>query len=263
MQKEAVILIHGMGRTHRSMRKLETFLKSKGYITYNRSYPSTVANVERSAVHYINSALATLAHENISKVHFVTHSLGGLLVRYFLSNHQIKKLGRVVMLAPPNQGSEVAERYQEKFWYKWITGVPGQQLQQTNNRLLRDMKPLKTEVGIIAGIKSSDPWFNHVFQYAHDGKVSVEGAKLPEMTEMIKVPHGHTFIMNKTSVKNHIANFLASGNFFRPSPKISIFDLVKEQQSEGLKSPLLTDGELLQPSQKEQKYDRDDKPQQR
>ncbi|WP_223670793.1 esterase/lipase family protein [Kangiella shandongensis] len=262
MKKEAVILIHGMGRSHRSMRKLEVFLKAKGYVTYNRSYPSTVANVERSAVHYINSALANISHESISTVHFVTHSLGGLLVRYFLSNHQMKKLGRIVMLSPPNQGSEVAERYRKHFWYKWITGIPGQQLYQNNNPLLKELKPLKTEVGIIAGTRSSDPWFNHAFEHPHDGKVSVNGAQLPEMKQMIQVPHGHTFIMNKASVKNHIANFLATGNFYRPTQKISMFNFVKDNKATKQSADPRTGSTKKAPPQpypEAQKDDHDDK----
>ena len=203
-----------MGRSSRSMRRLEHYLQDKGYITYNQSYPSTVAEVERSSVHYINSALATIPREDISKIHFVTHSLGGLLVRYYLSNHSINNLGRIVMLAPPNNGSKVAERYRHKFWYKWITGKPGQQLYQKDNPLLQNLKPLEAEVGIIAGTRSSDPWFNHVFDIEHDGKVSVEDVKLNEMKDLLKVKYGHTFIMNKTKVKRHIYNFLATGNFY-------------------------------------------------
>ncbi|GAA0211549.1 alpha/beta fold hydrolase [Kangiella japonica] len=214
MEKEAVILIHGMGRSSRSMKSLERYLKTKGYLTYNQSYPSTVSQVERSSIHYINSALANIPH-SISKIHFVTHSLGGILVRYYLSKHSIRKLGRIVMLAPPNQGSDVAEKYRAHFWYKWTTGVPGQQLHKTDNELLEKLKPISTEVGIIAGTSSSDPWFNHVFKSEHDGKVSVENTKLPEMKDMITVNHGHTFIMNKRKVKQYILNFLTSGNFYR------------------------------------------------
>jgi predicted alpha/beta hydrolase family esterase len=215
LKKEAVILIHGMGRSRRSMARLEKYLQNKGYITYNQSYPSTVANVERSAIHYINSALANIPRDSISKIHFVTHSLGGLLVRYYLTHHKIKKLGRIIMLAPPNKGSEVAEQYRHHFWYKWMTGEPGQQLYQSNNPLLEQLEPIEGDVGIIAGTRSSDPWFNHVFDTEHDGKVSVECAKLPEMKDLITVDYGHTFIMNKRKVKHHIANFLATGDFYK------------------------------------------------
>lgn len=203
-----------MGRSSRSMKSLERFLRAEGYFTYNQSYPSTVSHVERSSIHYINSALANIPH-SISKIHFVTHSLGGILVRYYLSNHTINKLGRIVMLAPPNEGSDVAEKYREHFWYKWLTGLPGQQLHKTNNALLENLKPIPVEVGIIAGNSSSDPWFNHVFNSEHDGKVSVENTKLPEMKDLITVNHGHTFIMNKRKVKQHILNFLSTGNFYR------------------------------------------------
>ncbi|GAA4354398.1 hypothetical protein GCM10023151_00400 [Kangiella marina] len=197
------------------MKRLETYLNKKGYVTYNRSYPSTVAGVERSAVHYINSALANISRDEVSKIHFVTHSLGGLLVRYYLSNHKIKQLGRIVMLAPPNNGSPVAEKYRDRFWYRWMTGVPGQQLHKSNNPLLEKLDPIYTDVGIIAGTRSSDPWFNHVFDGEHDGKVAVADTKLTEMKDLITVKHGHTFIMNKRKVKDHIVNFLATGNFYR------------------------------------------------
>ncbi|AKE52139.1 alpha/beta hydrolase [Kangiella geojedonensis] len=219
LKKEAVILIHGMGRSRRSMKRLENYLRQKGYVTYNRSYPSTVANIERSAVHYINSALANISRDDVSKIHFVTHSLGGLLVRYYLSNHKIKQLGRIVMLAPPNNGSEVAERYRNHFWYRWMTGAPGQQLHKSGNALLEKLKPVETEVGVIAGTSSSDPWFNHVFEGEHDGKVSVNDAKLSEMKDLITVSHGHTFIMNKRKVKRHIVNFLNTGNFYQPQKR--------------------------------------------
>ena len=196
------------------MKRLEKYLKKKGYLTYNRSYPSTVANVQRSAVHYINSALAHIPRESVSKIHFVTHSLGGLLVRYYFSNHKLNNLGRIVMLAPPNQGSIVAEKYRHHFWYKWMTGQPGQQLHKSDNELLQQLKPLETEVGIIAGTRSSDPWFNHAFDLPHDGKVSIEDTKLVEMKAHMTVSYGHTFIMNKQKVKHHIENFLATGDFF-------------------------------------------------
>lgn len=214
-----------MGRSKRSMRKLESYLKYKGYVTYNRSYPSTVANVERSAIHYINSALANIPRDEICKIHFVTHSLGGLLVRYYLTHHKIKQLGRIVMLAPPNNGSEVAERYKDHFWYRWMTGVPGQQLHKSDNQLLNKLKPLDTEVGVIAGTRSSDPWFNHVFDDDHDGKVSVNDTKLSEMKDLITVAHGHTFIMNKRKVKNHVANFLANGDFYRAQQRKPLYDI--------------------------------------
>ncbi|WP_223578931.1 alpha/beta fold hydrolase [Kangiella taiwanensis] len=225
MKKEAVILIHGMGRSRRSMKKLERYLRHKGYVTYNRSYPSTVANVERSAVHYINSALANISRDEISKIHFVTHSLGGLLVRYYLTHHKIKQVGRIVMLAPPNNGSEVAERYRDHFWYRWMTGAPGQQLHKNDNPLLNKLRPLEAEVGVIAGTRSSDPWFNHVFKGEHDGKVSVNDTKLSEMKDLITVDHGHTFIMNKRKVKRHIVNFLAHGDFYRSQQRKHLYDL--------------------------------------
>lgn len=207
---EAIIFIHGMGRKHHSFRKLQKEAKRRGYITYNQTYSSTKQKVEYSSKQYIEKALDSLKVHAPTKVHFVTHSLGGILIRYYLSHYTIKNLGAIAMLAPPNQGSHITERYKNLFWYKTATGVAGQQLGISNNQLLKSLKPINTKLLIIAGSRSSDPWFNSVFDEPHDGKVSVRATKLAEPHKHITVDAGHTFIMNNAEVQKHIFEFLSN-----------------------------------------------------
>lgn len=211
--KQLVILIHGMGRTRFSMRSLEKYFEGKGYQVINESYDSRSKPIETIAVEHIGQLLDAIDSDQYEAIHFVTHSLGGIMLRYYLSLHSINKLGRIVMIAPPNQGSEVAELYKDKLWYKLATGKPGQQLYINNNPLLEQLKHVPADVGIMIGTKSSDPWFNHAFAGPHDGKVSVESARLPEMKDFITVDHGHTFIMNNRKVQQQIEHFLQHGIF--------------------------------------------------
>lgn len=207
---EAVILIHGLGRSLWSLKRLELRLQKLGYATYNQSYPSTKQRVDVSAESYISKALATLTSEKYDKIHFVTHSLGGIMVRYYLSNHSIENLGRIVMLAPPNHGSEIADKFKDQWWYKIATGPTGQQLTE-NNPLYKQLKPLDTEVAVITGNRSSDPWFNFLFDGDHDGKISVKSAKLKENHHFQVVNSGHTLLMESKEVRDLVINFLTNG----------------------------------------------------
>ncbi len=213
---EAVILIHGLGRTQWSLKRLEKRLQQLGYVTYNESYPSTKQTVDKSANDYISKALETLEAEKFDKIHFVTHSLGGILVRYYLSNHKIANLGRVLMLAPPNHGSEIADTFKDKWWYKMATGPSGQQLTESSP-LYSQLKPLQTEIGVIIGNRSSDPWFNFLFDGEHDGKVSVKSAKLEEQHQLQVVNCGHTLLMENRLVSDAIVKFLQTGELKKAS----------------------------------------------
>ena len=61
--------------------------------------------------------------------------MGGLLLRYYLSRHRIDKLGHTVMLAPPNHGSEVADKLRDNILYRIINGPAGLQLGTDANSL--------------------------------------------------------------------------------------------------------------------------------
>jgi hypothetical protein len=212
-KKECVIVLHGMGRTKKSMNRLEKSLIKDNYTVWNESYPSTSGSIEKLAVDHIEKGLAFCNKAEAETIHFVTHSLGGIMVRYYLQDHKIDNLGKIVMLSPPNKGSEVADFLKNVFVYKVVMGPAGQQLGTDSNSLPKSMRYIDANVGIITGNKTLDPWFSPLIPGADDGKVSVESAKLEEMSDFMVVESTHAFIMRNALVIDQIKNFLKHGKF--------------------------------------------------
>lgn len=215
MHEECVIVLHGMGRTRMSMGLIEDALTEEGYRVWNASYPSRSAPVETLAVDAINKGLAFCRQPLSRKIHFVTHSLGGILIRYYLQDHDINELGRIVMLSPPNQGSEVVDALRDNYFYQAAMGPAGLQIGTGEHSLPNELQPIPGDIGIITGNSTSDPWFSPIIPGDDDGKVSVERAKLDEMDDFLVVENGHTFIMRDDVVIRQIMYFLKNGKFER------------------------------------------------
>ena len=210
---EEVILLHGLCRTTRSMAKMEQALTNAGYRVRNVDYPSRTASVQQLADDAIGKAVADCQRDGAVKIDFVTHSLGGILVRSYLARHSIPSLGRVVMLAPPNQGSEVADKLGWLFLYKWINGPAGNELGTGTNSTPTRLGPAAFPVGIIAGDRSIN-WINSLLIPGRDdGKVSVERTKLAGMSDHIVIHATHPFIMRNREVIRQTIQFLRAGAF--------------------------------------------------
>lgn len=211
--RECVILLHGLGRTSLSMLGIESVLSGAGYYVANSGYDSRAGDIEGLADSAITAALNECAAWHAARIHFVTHSLGGILVRQYLQDHSIDGLGRIVMLAPPNQGSEVADLLRDNSLYRFATGPAGQQLGTGAQSVPLRLQPIPGEIGVIAGDSSSDPWFSPSIPGDDDGKVSVQRARLAEMQDFLVVDNGHTFIMHDDTVQEQVLHFLQTGRF--------------------------------------------------
>jgi len=210
------ILLHGMGRTHRSMGKMARHLSDQGYIVVNLDYPSTEADIETLSMGIVAETVDRCRSEDSeAPIHFVTHSLGGILVRHYLQDHTLPPDSRVVMLSPPNRGSEIADGLKDFPPYRWIMGPAGQQLGTTANAIPNRLEKVDVSVGVIAGDRSLEPWFSAQIPGPDDGKVSVERARLPEMTDFLVVHRSHGFIMNDAEVIAQTVHFLRHGKFKR------------------------------------------------
>ncbi|MEP0006200.1 MAG: alpha/beta hydrolase [Balneola sp.] len=208
---DCVILLHGLARSDNSFSKMEQKLNEEGYFVINKSYPSTKHDIETLANDIIPRSVASCPDS--SQVHFVTHSLGGILIRQYLSEHSVTNLGRVVMLAPPNKGSEITDGMKDNVLYKTVNGPAGLQLGTDSLSVPNQLGPANFELGIIAGTKTVNPILSQMLPNPDDGKVSVESTKLNGMADHIEVPYSHTFIMNKDDVIEQVIRFLKNGSF--------------------------------------------------
>lgn len=211
--QEEVILLHGLCRTSRSMVKMERALTDAGYKVHNVNYPSRTASIEKLADDAIGKAVGDCQRDGATKINFVTHSLGGILVRSYLARHTIPELGRVVMLAPPNRGSEVVDKLGWLFLFKLINGSAGNELGTDKNSTPNKLGAANFPVGIIAGDRSIN-WINSLLiPGSDDGKVSVERTKLAGMSDHIVIHTTHPFIMKNHEVIRQTILFLQTGDF--------------------------------------------------
>jgi triacylglycerol lipase len=211
---ENVILLHGLCRTGRSMDKIQRALAQAGYTVWNVNYPSRTAPIETLADDAIGKAVTNCLENGATKIDFVTHSMGGILVRSYLSRHTIPELGRVAMLAPPNQGSEIVDKLGSLSLFKWITGPAGNELGTDENSLPNELGPAHFAVGIIASDRSIN-WINSLFLIPghDDGKVAVKRARLNGMSSFIVIHATHMFITHNNEAIRQTIQFLRTGNF--------------------------------------------------
>jgi triacylglycerol lipase len=211
--QEQMILLHGLCRTSRSMVKMENALTGAGYKVRNVDYPSRTTSIQKLADDVIGKAVADCQQDGAAKINFVAHSLGGILVRSYLVRHSIPELGRVVMLAPPNQGSEIVDKLGWLFLFKWINGPAGNELGTDKNSTPNNLGPANFSAGIIAGDRSIN-WINSLLiPGSDDGKVSVERTKLAGMSDHLVIHATHPFIMKNHEVIRQTIQFLRAGSF--------------------------------------------------
>ena len=212
-QSDCVILLHGLARSDRSFAKMEEVLSDSGFTVINESYPSTEYRIEKLAMETVGKAI--IQCPGTSVVHFVTHSLGGILVRQYLDSTKVEDLGRVVMLGPPNHGSEITDELKELWLYEALNGPAGMQLGTDSLSIPNQLGPAEFELGIIAGNKTFNPILSTMLPDPDDGKVSVESTKLEGMTDHLVMPVTHTFMMRDDDVIAQVIFFLRNGSFNR------------------------------------------------
>ncbi len=206
-----VVILHGIARSNKHMQKLATYLQKDGFDVINLSYPSTSYKIE-DLTEIINKEISQRVNED-KRINFIGYSMGGLMVRALIHKYNYKNLGKVVQLAPPNQGSEIAD-FVKNFWpYKKIFGPAGQQLITDQSSVKYIFGKVNYELGIIAGNATIDPISSAIIPGENDGKVAVERTKLEGMKDHIVVSASHTFFPSNKEVQKQTLYFLKNGNF--------------------------------------------------
>ena len=212
---ECVILLHGLARSAASMDKMAGHLEAQGFTVVNDGYPSRKQPIEVLAPTAVEHGVARCREHHATTIHFVTHSLGGILVRYYLERGDIPELGRVVMLGPPNHGSEAVDALKNLPGFAALNGPAGFQLGTDAASVPLALGPARFEVGIIAGTRSINLILSTYLPNPDDGKVSVASTRLEGMADHLTVPHSHPVLMQREVVIRQTVHFLRAGRFDR------------------------------------------------
>ncbi|ARG98706.1 esterase/lipase family protein [Legionella micdadei] len=201
-QREIVVLIHGLMRSSLSMASLKLYLKNQGYQVYSYSYPSSRYDIHEHGIFLYQFIDSLLSENRGRKIHFITHSLGGIIIREALANltkNQLKDIGCLIMLAPPNQGSSLAKSFIKVFPMVVPFIKPLAELSSDQTAYVHRVPIPNIKIGIIAG--------------RYDAKVPPSEARLPGQTEPVIIDTNHAFIMNNPKARQLILTFLEKGKF--------------------------------------------------
>jgi triacylglycerol lipase len=217
-----VVLLHGLHRSARSMSAVQHALREAGRKVVNLDYPSARYGIVELAT-WLHDALhergitrldPTIDH---SAADFVTHSLGGIVVRAMRVQYPQLAIRRVVMLSPPNQGSEVVDTlghwFLTKAMFGAITGPAGRQLATRADSVPNTLGAVDFELGVVAGNVSLNPLYSLLIPGANDGTVAVKRMRVEGMSDFITVRASHTFIMYNADAIRQVCCFLARGCF--------------------------------------------------
>lgn len=214
-EPEAVILLHGLARSSSSMERLEAALEFEGYSVVNVDYASRTAPIAVLARDALQRGLSDPRVARAPRIHLVTHSLGGLLVRRYLKDQPLPRLGRVVMLGPPNGGSELVDVLGTWRIFGWINGPAGAELGTGEGSVPCGLGPVEFELGVIAGDRSINGINSLILPGMDDGKVTVERTRVAGMKDHVVVPVSHPFLMKDRTVIALTIRFLRHGRFGR------------------------------------------------
>jgi triacylglycerol lipase len=212
LANDCVILLHGLARVSNSMSELERKLGQSGYDVVNINYPSIRYEIDVLAADAVGRGISRCLTQSPERIHFVTHSLGGILVRYYLQKNELELLGRVVMLGPPNKGSEMVDGLSPLPGFG-LLGPTSRVLGTEEESVINELGPVEFELGVIAGSTSINPIGFLFIEGPHDSIVSVESTKVEGMDAHIVLPVTHTFMMRNNEVIDHTIHFLETGQF--------------------------------------------------
>ncbi|TWT80959.1 Alpha/beta hydrolase family protein [Planctomycetes bacterium CA13] len=212
----AVVLLHGLMRTHHSMKSLEQELATQSDTAVIRfAYASSRESISEHAA-ALRDVLEGLPIE--TRISFVGHSMGNIVVRHLIGDLQnegdpkqiLSRCEAMVMLGPPNQGAAIARRLSTNTLYGWVTGKGGLELGPEWDAFEKRLATPPFPFAILAGDVSENSVQNPLVDGASDFVVSIEEAKL-EGAEVFKtVPALHSFLMSNDEARKFTIDFLAS-----------------------------------------------------
>lgn len=220
MPSRVVLLLHGLFRSRSCMSPLADYLNQQGgYLVLNVEYPSTQSEVADHA----RSLASIVQHlEGVEEIHLVGHSLGNIIIRRWLADRGPQdppgepRLGRIVMLGPPNQGAQLATMVARQPIFRRWAGPAGQQLGPEWPWLALTLATPPGEFAIIAGGLDNEHGFNPLLPGDNDGTVTVESTRLEGAQDFLILPVLHSMMMRDKRVQQQTLLFLQQGHFEHP-----------------------------------------------
>lgn len=210
---EHVFLLHGLARTSSSMRSMERFLSDHNFSVSNLDYPSRHFTIPELAKKVRQQIITISEDQKSSKYHFVTHSMGGIILRQIQATTPLPYLGRVVMLGPPNQGSEIVDEMGKMKVFQLVNGPSSLQLSTNTESIPNRLGSVSFELGVIAGDRSVNLILSAMIPGKDDGKVAVSRTRVEGMKDFIMVHSPHPFLMNHRPAQEQTLHFLKTGRF--------------------------------------------------
>ena len=208
---QLVVLIHGIGDSPISMLRLKKEMAKSNYSVLNFDYKSTKWTMD-SIVCELDDTIKS-CEEKYDSIYFVVHSMGTFVVRSYLAKHKSPKFKNIVMIAPPNNGSILAEKFDEWKLFKWIFGESGQKLGKEKDDFWRNYPRPKIPFGIIAGGINTHEGLNPMVPGDDDGVVSVRETVLRGYSDIIKISGMHTSLPWQNKVIKQVMYFMKHEEF--------------------------------------------------
>ena len=210
---EPIFLLHGLARTSSSMKHMERFLSDHNFSVSNLDYSSRHFTIQELAKKVRQQIITISEDQKSSKYHFVTHSMGGIVLRQIQATNPLPHLGRVVMLGPPNQGSEIVDKLGKMKVFQLLNGPASLQLSTHSESIPNRLGPVSFELGVIAGDRSINPILSSMIPGKDDGKVAIHRARVKGMKDFIVVHSPHPFLMNHKPAQENALHFIKTGKF--------------------------------------------------
>ncbi len=221
-EAQVVVLLHGLARKPSSMTKLAKALRAQGFQVCNVGYPSTEYSIETLTKESVLPAVQQCVRDLSRPIHFVSHSMGGIVVRELRAIAPELHFGRVVMLGPPNRGSEIADKLVSLNLLHFIVPPAGLELGTSPDAVPIALGPVDFEVGIIAGTSTISPMRSlFLLRGDDDGTVAVESAKIEGMRDFLLVPAVHPFLMKNQEVIAQTIHFIETGQFVHSDQRLA------------------------------------------
>ena len=207
--KPLVLLVRGLGGTGLSFREMKEALEDDGYHVAIISYPTTRQGIH---AHAVNIQVILDRLEGVTDMFVVAHSMGGLVMRQVLARggpwtDRIEVKG-LVMIATPNQGSQLAHEFRDLGAFETATTEAGQDLLPD---FAKGLPAVTIPHCLIVGTLNNGKGLNPLVDGDDDGVVAVSEVLLHSTDDVLYVEDNHNGLLSNPDSIAGIRRFLSGG----------------------------------------------------